>query len=124
MVRAGLSKGLRGAIAQGHHMIWGTTWANCRSNIFRIISFSYVALTSMAQSYLTSTSTNFLGFLTYLHTGGKGCLFPAPLFQTVFCPSGSVLVEYFCPPPPYLVGRHDDENLIKEIRKKKKIKIM
>ena len=32
-VRAGLSIGLRGAIAQGHHKIGGTTLADCRMDI-------------------------------------------------------------------------------------------
>ena len=31
--RAGLSKGLRGAIAQGHQMIGGTTWGDCSIGI-------------------------------------------------------------------------------------------
>ena len=31
--RAGLSIGLRGAIAQGHHKIGGTTLADCRMDI-------------------------------------------------------------------------------------------
>ena len=31
--RAGLSKGLRGAIAQGHHKIGGTTLADCKMDI-------------------------------------------------------------------------------------------
>ena len=33
MVRGGLSIGLRGAIAQGHHKIGGTTLADCRMDI-------------------------------------------------------------------------------------------
>ena len=32
-LRGGLSKGLRGAIAQGHHKIGGTTLADCRMDI-------------------------------------------------------------------------------------------
>ena len=31
--RGGLSKGLRGAIAQGHHKIGGTTLADCKNYI-------------------------------------------------------------------------------------------
>ena len=33
IARAGLSIGLRGAIAQGHHKIGGTTLADCRIDI-------------------------------------------------------------------------------------------
>ena len=77
--RAGLSKGLRGAIAQGHHMIGGTTWADCRINIFRInIIFLCGTYIYSPIILIHLTNTNFYGFLAYLHAGGKGGLFPAP----------------------------------------------
>ena len=100
-VRAGLSKGLRGAIAQGHHMIGGTTWADCRINIFRInIIFLCGTYIYSPIILIHLTNTNFYGFLAYLHAGGKGGLFPPRLFPTVLLGQrfGSVLVEYFCPP--------------------------
>ena len=38
--RGGLSKGLRGAIAQGHHKIGGTTLADFKMDILVAFSFS------------------------------------------------------------------------------------
>ena len=120
--RGGLSKGLRGAIAQGHHMIGGTTWADCRINIFRInIIFLCGTYIYSPIILIHLTNTNFYGFLAYLHAGGKGGLFPAPrLFPTVLLGQrfGSVLVEYFCPPPD-LVEKPYVQNLIKDFARKK-----
>ena len=53
MARAGLSKGLRGAIAQGHQVIGGTTLANFRIDILVAYIILLNALISVAKSYIS-----------------------------------------------------------------------
>ena len=107
---------LSNIIGKEFQSIGGTTWADCRINIFRInIIFLCGTYIYSPIILIHLTNTNFYGFLAYLHAGGKGGLFPAP---PPFSNSATCLkiwlypIWIFFPPLPDLVWKFDVENLI------------